>query len=132
VEKTPQPATGVDATTPKPAAPEATPKEETAAAKQDEPSAAPKQGPFDTAKAEQQMAVAAWVASTCGQMGETRGEGQVKVLIEPWGRVVRVTHLAPEFAGTPVGHCVTQAYQQIQIPPFEGGTRSLVGSFVIK
>ena len=115
-----------------PAPEAASPSEGAIVAKQDEASSAPKPSPFDTAKAEQQMAFAAWIASTCGQMGETRGEGQVKVLIEPWGRVVRVTHLAPEFAGTPVGHCVTQAYQQITIPPFEGGTRSLVGSFVIK
>jgi hypothetical protein len=45
---------------------------------------------------------------------------------------VRVTHLEQGFVGTPVGICVMQAYQQLQVSPFEGGTRSLIGSFYVK
>ena len=76
--------------------------------------------------------MAAWKASTCDQMGPTRGSGRVNVLIEPWGRVVRVTHLNQAFEGTPVGLCVVQAFQQLQVPPFDGDSKSLTGSFVIQ
>jgi uncharacterized protein DUF4339 len=95
-------------------------------------SPAPKPGPFDMDRAEQQMTLAAQAAARCGQAGPQRGAGQVKVLVEPWGRVVRVTHLEQGYVGTPVGICVMQAYQQLQVPPFEGGTRSLIGSFEVK
>jgi hypothetical protein len=54
------------------------------------------------------------------------------VVVESWGRVARVTHLNPSFAGTPVGLCVTQAFQQLQVPPFSGGPQSLRGSFVVQ
>lgn len=93
---------------------------------------APKPGPFDMERAEQQMMMAAQAAASCGQAGPQRGAGQVKVLVEPWGRVVRVTHLEQGFVGTPVGICVMQAYQQLQVSPFEGGTRSLIGSFDVR
>lgn len=89
-------------------------------------------GPFDMQRAEQEMSLAADAAAQCGQAGPTRGTGQVKVLVEPWGRVVRVTHLQQDFVGTPVGICVMQAYQRVQVPPFEGGTRSLIGTFIVK
>ncbi|MET0411083.1 MAG: GYF domain-containing protein [Polyangiaceae bacterium] len=91
-----------------------------------------KPAPFDMERAEQQMMLAAQAAASCGQAGPQRGAGQVKVLVEPWGRVVRVTHLEQGFVGTPVGICVMQAYQQLQVSPFEGGTRSLIGSFDVK
>ncbi len=94
------------------------------------PPAAPR--PFAAKIAEQQLDVAAWKASTCDQMGPTRGSGRVNVLIEPWGRVVRVTHLNQAFEGTPVGLCVVQAFQQLQVPPFDGDSKSLTGSFVIQ
>jgi hypothetical protein len=56
----------------------------------------------------------------------------VTVSIEPWGRVARVTHLNQDFVGTPVGLCVMQAFQQIQVPPFDGGTRAIAGAFAIQ
>jgi hypothetical protein len=96
------------------------------------PQPAAKPGPFDMERAEEQMTLAAQVAASCGPTGPQRGAGQVKVLVEPWGRVVRVTHLEQTFVGTPVGICVMQAYQQLHVPPFEGGTRSLIGSFEVK
>jgi hypothetical protein len=43
-----------------------------------------------------------------------------------------VTHLNPDFVGTEVGECVMQAFQQIQLPPFDGNTRSIAGDFVIQ
>jgi hypothetical protein len=78
------------------------------------------------------MGIATWKASTCSELGPTRGAGQVKVLIETWGRVVRVTHLNQAFVGTPVGLCVMQAFQQVQVPPFDGTAQSVTGSFVIE
>jgi hypothetical protein len=83
-------------------------------------------------QAEQQLGVAAWKASTCGQAGATRGSGEVKVVIESWGRVGRVTHLNQAFVGTPVGLCVMQAFQQLQVPPFDGGPQMITGSFVVQ
>jgi hypothetical protein len=80
----------------------------------------------------QQMSVAAFKASTCGQLGQTRGAGEVRVVIESWGRVVRVTHLNQAFVGTPVGLCVMQAFQQVQVPPFQGSPQSVSGSFQIQ
>jgi hypothetical protein len=87
---------------------------------------------FDAESAEQQLGIATWKASTCGPMGSTRGAGQVSVLIESWGRVVRVTHLNQSFVGTPVGLCVMQAFQQVRVSPFQGGARTVTGSFVVE
>lgn len=96
------------------------------------PSAPTAPGPFDRKLAQQQLDIAAFKASTCGQLGQTRGAGEVSVTVESRGRVVRVTHLNPGFIGTPVGLCVTQAFQQLQVPPFSGGPQSLTGSFVVQ
>lgn len=87
---------------------------------------------FDAAAAEDQMRVAAYKASTCGELGPTRGRGQVNVQIEKWGRVVRVTHLNQAFVGTPVGLCVMQAFQQVRVPAFEGTAQNLTGSFAVE
>lgn len=78
------------------------------------------------------MRVAAYKASTCGELGPTRGRGQVNVQIEKWGRVVRVTHLNQAFVGTPVGLCVMQAFQQVRVPAFEGTAQNLTGSFAVE
>jgi hypothetical protein len=88
--------------------------------------------PFDETLATEQFEVAASKARACGQAGPTRGSGRVRVVIQPWGRVGRVTHLNPDFAGTEVGECVMQAFLQIQLPPFDGNTRSIAGDFVIQ
>jgi hypothetical protein len=56
----------------------------------------------------------------------------VKVAIEPWGRVGRVTHLNQDFVGTPVGVCVMQAFQDMRVPPFDGNSRSIAGEFVVE
>jgi hypothetical protein len=88
--------------------------------------------PFDESLATQQFEAAAAKASDCAQAGPTRGAGRVKVAIEPWGRVGRVTHLNQDFVGTPVGLCVMQAFQQIQLPPFDGNSRAIAGEFVIR
>jgi hypothetical protein len=96
------------------------------------PSAAAGPPPFDGKLARQQLEIAASKASTCGSHGPTRGAGDVNVTIESWGRVVRVTHLNPAFVDTPVGLCVTQAFQQVQVPRFSGGPQSLSGSFVVQ
>ncbi|HVZ37224.1 MAG TPA: hypothetical protein VG963_32600, partial [Polyangiaceae bacterium] len=96
------------------------------------PSAPVSPPPFDGKVARQQLELAALKASTCGSHGPTRGAGDVNVTIESWGRVVRVTHLNPAFVDTPVGLCVTQAFQNIQVPRFSGGPQSLSGSFVVQ
>jgi GYF domain 2 len=89
-------------------------------------------GVFDEKRAREQLGLAAFKASTCGQLGGTRGAGQVNVVIESWGRVVGVTHLNQAFVGTPVGLCIMQAFQQVQVPPFQGSSHALTGSFLIQ
>jgi hypothetical protein len=92
----------------------------------------PAEKAFQAELANQQMGIAAWKASTCGNAGETRGAGKVRLLVESWGRVVRVTHLNQAFVGTPVGLCVMEAFQQVRVPPFEGGAQTLTGSFSVE
>jgi hypothetical protein len=87
---------------------------------------------FDVDLATRQFEAAAAKAAACGKAGSTRGTGRVRVAIQPWGRVGRVTHLNEDFAGTQVGACVMEAFQQIQIPPFDGNSRSIAGDFVIQ
>jgi hypothetical protein len=87
---------------------------------------------FDEVLATRQFEAAAAKAAACGGAGPTRGTGRVKVAIEPWGRVGRVTHLNQDFVGTNVGACVMEAFQQIQIPPFDGNSRSIAGDFTIQ
>ena len=84
------------------------------------------------ALATQQFADAATQAAACSQSGATRGAGRVKVSIQPWGRVGRVTHLTQDFVGTPVGVCIMEAFQKIRVPPFDGNSRSVVGDFVVE
>ena len=87
--------------------------------------------PFDVQRAKVQLGIAAFKASTCGSLGGARGAGDVTVIIESFGRVTRVTHTNPAFVGTPVGACVTQAYQQVQVAPFSGGPQTMTSSFVV-
>jgi hypothetical protein len=88
--------------------------------------------PFDVELATRQFETAAAKAAACSGVGPTRGTGRVRVAIQPWGRVGRVTHLNQDFAETQVGECVMEAFQQIQIPPFDGNSRSIAGDFVIQ
>jgi hypothetical protein len=87
---------------------------------------------FANEQAQQQLAAAANEASRCASLGTTRGSGKVNVSIATWGRVVRVTHLNQAFVGTPVGVCVMEAFQKVQVPPFDGATQTVTGSFVIQ
>jgi hypothetical protein len=87
--------------------------------------------PFDLQRAKVQLGIAALKASTCGQLGGTRGAGDVTVVIESFGRVTRVMHVNPAFVGSPVGSCITQAYQQVQVAPFSGAAQTLTSSFVV-
>jgi hypothetical protein len=88
--------------------------------------------PFAGEQAQQQLVTAASEASRCASMGSTRGSGKVNVSIATWGRVVRVTHLNQAFVGTPVGVCVMEAFQKVHVPPFDGATQTLAGSFLIQ
>jgi hypothetical protein len=91
------------------------------------------QGCFDAQSARQQMELAAFNASsTCLQRGDTCGSGKVNVIIESSGRVGRVTHLNQAFVDTPVGLCVMQAFQKVQVPPFQGAAQTLTGSFMVE
>lgn len=126
------PASEAGAAEPAPQAPVAPSAPPAAAPQPPQANTPPAPRAFDAELARQQMGIAAWKASTCRQLGPARGAGDVSVLIESWGRVVRVTHENPAFVDNAVGLCVMQAYQQIQLPPFDGGARSLKGSFVVE
>jgi hypothetical protein len=131
----PAPAAVLPSPAAKPPSPVARPLPPAAKPPAPEPAAAPvarEPRPFDEALATQQFQAAVAKASACGQQGTTRGTGRVKVAIEPWGRVGRVTHLNQEFVGTPVGACITQVFQEIRLPPFDGNSRSIAGEFVVE
>jgi hypothetical protein len=87
---------------------------------------------FDDALATEQFRAAAAKAGTCGHAGPTRGSGRVKVRIEPSGRVGSVTHLNPHFIGTRVGLCVMEAFGRVNVPRFDGNSRSIAGDFEIR
>lgn len=87
---------------------------------------------FANEQAQQQLAAAANEASRCASLGATRGSGKVNVSIATWGRVVRVAHLNQAFVGTPVGVCVMEAFQKVLVPPFDGATQTVMGSFLIQ
>lgn len=87
---------------------------------------------FALEQAQQQLGAAAIEASRCGSLGTTRGSGKVNVSVATWGRVVRVAHLNQAFVGTPVGVCVMEAFQKVQVPPFDGTTQTVTSSFLIQ
>lgn len=87
---------------------------------------------FASERAQEQLTAAANEASRCASLGSTRGSGKVNVSIATWGRVVRVTHLNQAFVGTPVGVCVMEAFQKVQVPPFDGSAQTVTGSFLIQ
>lgn len=123
------PAVPPPATPPRATSPAAAPPPVAPAGAGTEPVTAP--APFDVQRAKVQLGIAAFKASTCGSLGGARGAGDVAVVIESFGRVTRVTHSNPAFIGTPIGTCVTQAYQQVQVPPFSGAPQTLTSSFVV-
>jgi hypothetical protein len=118
--------------TPRPAPRPAPPVESPAVASAVAPAVPRPPRPFDETLATQQFELATSQAARCSEAGSTRGIGRVKVSIEPWGRVGRVTHLTQDFVGTGVGLCVMQAYQRIQVPAFDGNSRSIAGEFAVE
>ncbi len=93
---------------------------------------APPPDPFDADSAREQMeGIARVAASLCKASATTRRAGEVSVVIESSGRVVSVTHLNHDVAGTAVGRCLTQAFQTVHVPPFTGKPQTLKGSFLI-
>ncbi len=119
------------ATAPRPTAPRPTAAPRPAPAPESPPVPRPAR-PFDEDLATRQFELATAQAARCNDAGSTRGIGRVKVSIEPWGRVGRVTHLTQDFVGTGVGLCVMQAFQQIQVPAFDGNSRSIAGEFAVE
>jgi hypothetical protein len=93
---------------------------------------APPPDPFDAESAREQMeSIARAAASMCKEFATTRRAGEVSVVIESSGRVVSVTHLNQDVAGTAVGRCITQGFQMVHVPPFTGKPQTLRGSFLI-
>jgi hypothetical protein len=77
---------------------------------------------FDEEQAKIVLARAATNAHTCVEVvdkDQPHGEGTVTVTFSGKGKSTNATIAAP-FADTPIGNCVTRAFVNIIVPPFEG------------
>ncbi|WP_394849505.1 serine/threonine protein kinase [Pendulispora brunnea] len=54
---------------------------------------------------------------TCAVPGGPRGPGSIRARFDTDGTILHVT-LSPPYAGTPVGNCITQRFQNVTITPF--------------
>jgi hypothetical protein len=87
-----------------------------------EPSAAPEAShAFDPAAASAALSAAAGGAAAC-RTDSTEGAKSVTVAVTfaPSGRVTTATIMGGQFAGTPVGGCIAQAFKSAHVPPFDG------------
>ena len=87
-----------------------------------EPSSTPQTSqPFDPAAASAALSAAAGGAASC-RTDSTEGPKSVTVAVTfaPSGRVTTATIMGGQFAGTPVGGCIAQAFKSAHVPPFEG------------
>jgi hypothetical protein len=81
-----------------------------------------KRNKFDEEQAKVVLARAATNAHTCVDVVEKdqpHGEGSVTVTFSGKGKSTTATIAAP-FEGTPMGQCVTRAFVNMIVPPFEG------------
>jgi hypothetical protein len=81
-----------------------------------------KKNKFDDEQAKIVLARAAGNAHTCVEVvdkDQPHGEGTVTVTFSGKGKSTNATIGAP-FEGTPMGQCVTRAFVNMIIPPFEG------------
>jgi len=81
-----------------------------------------KRNKFDEEQAKVVLARAAGNAHTCVEVVEKdqpHGEGTVTVTFSGKGKSTNATIAAP-FEGTPMGQCVTRAFVNMIVPPFEG------------
>jgi hypothetical protein len=81
-----------------------------------------KKNKFDEEQAKIVLARAATNAHTCVEVvdkDQPHGEGTVTVTFSGRGKSTNATIAAP-FAETPIGNCVTRAFVNIIVPPFEG------------
>ena len=54
---------------------------------------------------------------TCAQPGGPHGPGSIRARFDTDGTVLHVT-LSPPYAGTPVGNCIAQRFQNVTVSPF--------------
>ena len=81
-----------------------------------------KKNKFDEEQAKIVLARAATNAHTCVEVVDKRqphGDSTVTVTFSGKGKSTNATIAAP-FADTPIGNCVTRAFVNIIVPPFEG------------
>jgi eukaryotic-like serine/threonine-protein kinase len=85
-------------------------------------------GPFNRGAALAQLGSVAGRTVSCKRPNGPTGSGRASVTFGPDGRASKVALGAP-FAGTPVGQCVTTAFQGARIPAFTGSPVTLPWSF---
>ncbi len=78
--------------------------------------------PFDTARASQALSGALAVAAGCPHEGSSRRRVPVAVSFAPSGRVTTARVTGGAWAGTVTGSCVAQAFRNVSMPPFAGGS----------
>lgn len=85
-------------------------------------------GPFSRGAAMAQLGSVSARAATCKRPNGPTGGGRATVTFLPDGQATSVVLGAP-FAGTPVGQCVTSAFQSARVPAFTGTPVTLPWSF---
>ncbi len=81
-----------------------------------------KRNKFDDEQAKMVLARAATNAHTCVEVvdkDQPHGDGTVTVTFSGKGKTTNASIAAP-FEGTPIGQCVTRAFVNMIVPPFEG------------
>jgi|SRR5882724_8823512 len=81
-----------------------------------------KRNKFDEEQAKVVLARAATNAHTCVEVvdkDQPHGDGTVTVTFSGKGKTTNASIAAP-FEGTPMGQCVTRAFVNMIVPPFEG------------
>jgi len=94
------------------------------------PPPAGRPGELDRALAARLFDAAAGRARSCGRRGGPTGEGRARVFVGTDGLVSRV-ELAPPFADTEVGRCVTTELSRVSLPPFTGEPVVLAKTFEV-
>jgi predicted Zn finger-like uncharacterized protein len=87
-------------------------------------------GEFNRGAASAALGGAAGAAKSCKKPDGPTGNGRVKVVFAPSGRVTSAT-VEGAFAGTSVGGCVAGVFRGAHIPPFDGSPVAVSKSFNI-
>ena len=88
---------------------------------------------FDKEQTEMELKRATRSAETCTGVVEAKAYGEIEVTItfQEDGTVRQVAVPAPH-DGTPLGDCITRAYEAVIVPPYSGGDQIMSWKLTLK